>query len=360
MDFLHTEDENIALKKTPSTENVPAAATSDSTAPTTTSVLSPSHPETLIRREHESVDDFEHLEHELSPVKEKIIAEPKMSVKETDPVKGAITEVGNEVASILVGGVAEVVNKQKSLIDMEFEDHAAASKVTDSLKSGLDFLDQGIPEKQDETHVMEPTAMSSLNVAPEIHKAATTPVFPSHLADTSSDDQFDAIRKVSPFDMSDKIQFESGIDLSDIMGSDKKTDEEQQHVPKAKEELEAVYRTEPKHSSSLKVDGPEEMDAGHVSDREDDAAFVMAEKEDEIASAPTPEPDTEEEEPPVPLPKDYDEEPAAAKGHTPPSQTKKQPAPTRAAEDEVEIAACDLSGLCEYALYLGVWRGIVW
>lgn len=146
-----------------------------------------------------------------------------------------------------------------------------------------------------------------------INRAATEPILPPLQTDHQEEES-----------QPERIQFESGIDLSDIMS--KKTEPEEQHIPKAKEHLEDVYAaalTRPKEDAV-----EEEMDfrplppepEGHESNEEE---------EEEELSQEQPPPVVRQSEPEFadPIPE------APAKS-------------ARAADDE--IAACDLSGLCEY------------
>lgn len=323
-----------------SNENLASSITA---APTTTSI-SPSHSENLLRRDHESVDDFEHLDPESSPVKE-IVTEPVNLIKDTEPEK-KMSGFSEEVNSLLVADPGPVsssagVTEQQNLLDMEFEETAAVSKIMESKNI---FDDDDILIKTDkESDKLEPLLTAPSSKLSELNRAVTEPVFPpSHLDDNA--DEFEAVRGEN--DMSDKIQFESGIDLSDLMVNDKTDDQEnieededeksEEHLPKAKEELEAVYRSEPKHST-LTVDEPEEA---QLSDREDDNAFVMAEKEDEVEEEEeiVPEPEPEVYIPPVTLPEVTPQpEVTKTKPVTPPAQD----------TGDDEIAACDVLGICK-------------
>jgi hypothetical protein len=336
MDPLNVE-ENVLLKNTHSSENMnlidtipPASVTGIETSPISTSSTSPLQTENVMRRDHDSVDDFEHLEPESSPVKESS-AESLISTL-TDTAQA-------EIKSSLQEFLPESTKLAHNLLDFE-ETGVTSETKTDASKQNI--LDQDIiPDLHD-------TAgnMPLLDIPTGLHKAVTEPVFPSHLV--GSTDEFGE-KSSSPYDVSDKIQFESGIDLSDLIdGSDDKKplvhqfdekEEEEQHIPKAKEELEAVYRTEPKHSSPPKEEEPEIVMA---SEREP-IFGTKEEAEGEIpaAASMTPEPDTEEEEPPVPLPKDYDDVPVQIKDA-------QHAQPTAADDGLPEIAACDLSGFCKY------------
>jgi hypothetical protein len=151
-----------------------------------------------------------------------------------------------------------------------------------------------------------------------INRAATEPILPPMQTEQQQEES-----------QPERIQFESGIDLSDIMS--KKTEPEEQHIPKAKEHLEDVYAAA---LSRPKVEEPEEeeMDFRPLPPEPEGHESNEDEEEEELS---------QEQPPPIirqSEPNNADSTPSA------PAKS------ARAADDE--IAACDLSGLCEYTSIL--------
>lgn len=152
-----------------------------------------------------------------------------------------------------------------------------------------------------------------------INRAATEPILPPLQSEQQEEES-----------QPERIQFESGIDLSDIMS--KKTEQEEQHIPKAKEHLEDVYAAA---LSRPKAEEPEEeeMDFRPLPPEPEGHESNEDEEEEELS---------QEQPPPIVRqsePNNADSAPAKS---------------ARAADDE--IAACDLSGLCEYIFILSLSR----
>ncbi|XP_065332335.1 reticulon-3 isoform X2 [Cloeon dipterum] len=186
--------------------------------------------------------------------------------------------------------------------------------------------------------ILSATASAAPPVAEAINRAATEPIL-QHDEDEDDEGLMMGSPKRSSAAQPERIQFESGIDLSDIMS--KKTDDlhefkevqdeqPEQHVPKAKEQLEEVYSAATVQAAKPVEPAEEEMDfrplppepEGHDSEEEEEEPVSQQE------APPAPEPSRPAPEPP---------KPAAAK-------------PTA---HDVEIAACDFSGLFGQLVY---WR----
>jgi len=146
-----------------------------------------------------------------------------------------------------------------------------------------------------------------------MNRAATEPILPPLEAEHHEEAQ------------PERIQFESGIDLSDIMS--KKTDMEEQHIPKAKEHLEDVYAAASTRQPIKEEPKEEEMDFRPLPPEPEGNESNEEEEEDEMSQEQPP--------PAVRQPEPIFAEPSAPATN-----------PTRAVDDE--IAACDLSGLCKY------------
>ncbi|CAB3376405.1 Hypothetical predicted protein [Cloeon dipterum] len=181
--------------------------------------------------------------------------------------------------------------------------------------------------------ILSATASAAPPVAEAINRAATEPIL-QHDEDEDDEGLMMGSPKRSSAAQPERIQFESGIDLSDIMS--KKTDDlhefkevqdeqPEQHVPKAKEQLEEVYSAATVQAAKAAEPAEEEMDfrplppepEGHDSEEEEEEPVSQQE------APPAPEPSRPAPEPP---------KPAAAKPNA----------------HDVEIAACDFSGLCSW------------
>jgi hypothetical protein len=157
-----------------------------------------------------------------------------------------------------------------------------------------------------------------------INRAATEPILPPLDADDDDVRQDEA--------QPERIQFESGIDLSDIMS--KKTEPEEEHIPKAKEHLEDVYA-----AASVRQPSPPIIPEEPKEEQEMDFRPLPPEPEINDSNEEDEDEELSQEQPPPAKQPEPKFEPAVTSA--PPAAKA-----TRAVDDE--IAACDLSGLCKY------------